>query len=405
MIYICISLILVLIYTNFYIFKLQKSNSSYIKKISTLKEENRLKISQKTTFLATASHDLQQPHQAVGLFLASINQEKLDLENMRIINKAKDAHQTTSRLLQQLFDISKLDTATTPDIKSIALHELIHALGMKFMPVAACYGVELRIRQRDAYVMTDPVLLERMLTNILLNAFRHAKKANILLSLRKKTMDGEAKWLIEVYDTGIGIPEDKQALIFQEFVRLSKTEEKNSGLGLGLSIVNRLSGKLNHPVGLRSKLGKGSCFYIQLDAIDGTDRPQTARFTTDSIIRERMKVAIINEHMILRDSLETLLLSWGCHAKAFASSGKALHAITEQAWKPDAIIIDGILRNTQLNLEDIQDIRDLSGHDMPMILISEDTNSTFAKEAQNFGFALLANPVQANVLRDLLGDR
>jgi len=181
--------------------------------------------------------------------------------------------------------------------------------------------------------------------------------------------------------------------------------DNSGGLGLGLAIVSRLSSILEHPVGLRSRLGRGSCFYIQLDAIKGVDRPQSTRFTADSIIRERMKVAIINEHAMLRDSLETLLLSWGCKVKAFSSSRKALREINEKAWRPDALIIDGTLRNTQLNLDHIQDIRDISGQDMPMILISEETNSTYTKEAQRFGFAILADPIQAPVLRDLLGNR
>ena len=404
MIYLCIALVIVLIFTNYYIFKLQRENSALTKTISELKEQNRKKSAKKTNFLATASHDLQQPHQAVGLFLASINNETLDLENMRIINKARDAHETTSRLLNQLFDISKLDTAEQPELRAVALHDLVHAIGMKFMPVASCYGVELRIRQRDAYAMTDPVMLERMLTNILLNAFRHAKKGNVLLALRKKTLEEKEKWFIEVYDTGMGIPKDKQELIFQEFIRLDKPSSAG-GLGLGLAIVNRLSTILEHGVGVRSRLGRGSCFFIHLDAIQGSDRPQTARLTTSSVIRERMKVAIINENDMLRDSLQTLLASWGCKAKAFPSSGKALEEIRETAWYPDALIVDGTLRNTQLNLDHIEDIRDISGQDMPMILISEETNSTYAKEAQRFGFALLADPIDASVLRDLLGNR
>jgi len=407
MMYVSIGLAALLIIAIYNINEQKKHNKTLSKSIRKLSEKNKETSDKRANFLATASHDLQQPHQALGLFLASINQEALDVENMRIINKAKDAHETTSRLLNQLFDISKLDSALKPELKPTALHDLVHQVGMKFMPVAACYGVELRIRPRDAYVRTDPIMLERMLTNILLNAFRHAKRANVLLSIRKKDLHQlPAKWVIEVYDTGMGIPEDKQELIFQEFTQLNKPEYSPSGLGLGLAIVKRLSAILNHPVGLRSRLGKGSCFHIQLEAIQQSKKHKIPNIvTSDSVIRERMKVAVINENMMLRDSIETLLSSWGCQVKAFPSSSKALHTIKELAWKPDALIIDGTLRSTQLNLGHIQDIRNLSGQDMPMVLISDETNSTFAKEAQRFGFALLADPIESKTLRELLGNR
>jgi len=404
MIYLATSLFLLLSGSVFLLWKSRKKCQQLNLQILELTKKNRAQVAKKTQFLATASHDLQQPHQALGLFLASINIDQLDLETSSIIQKAKDAHTTTSKLLNQLLDISKLDTAEKPELKNIALHDLVHNIGMKFMPIAASYGVELRIRQRDAYAETDPIQLERMITNILLNAFRHAKKANVLLSIRKKTLNHQAFWQIEIYDTGIGIPLDKQTVIFKEFTKLSKPELSPTGLGLGLAIVKRLSQILEHPVGLRSKLGRGSCFYINLKAID---EPKSTPFepVVDSVIRQRMKVVVINENNMLRDSLKILLSSWGCHAKAFPSSDKSLRFIRESTWVPDALIIDGTIESTRLNLNDLQDIRTLSRQDMPMILISKEITSLFAKEAEAFGFSLLEHPIEANVLRDILGER
>ncbi len=404
MIWIIVLLIFAWGLTLYALWQKNKKEAYLSQQILELTKQNKHNVEKKNKFLATASHDLQQPHQALGLFLASINMQELNIETANIINKAKDAHATISKLLNQLLDISRLDTAEKPQLKRVALHELIHSVGMKFMPIASSYGVELRIRQRDAYAMTDPVMLERMLTNILLNAFRHAKKANVLLSIRKKLHDGEAYWRIEVYDTGVGIPEDKQELIFQEFTKLSKPELSPTGLGLGLAIVKRLSNLLGHPVGLKSRLGRGSCFYIELKAAD-KPRANVNIPVIDSVIRQRMKVAIINENMMLRESLETLLASWGCNAKAFQSSSSALNYIKAESWLPDALIVDGTLETTQLNLEDIQDIRNLSRQDMPMILITKKQDSTYAKEAERFGFTLLNHPIEANTLRDILGER
>ncbi len=404
MILLTISLFLLLCLVIILLWKHKKDNKHLNNQILELNKQNKATVAKKTQFLATASHDLQQPHQALGLFLASINTDNLNLETTSIINKAKEAHATTSKLLNQLLDISKLDTTEKPELKPVALHKLIHNIGMKFMPIAASYGVELRIRQRKAYAKTDPVQLERMLTNILLNAFRHAKKANVLLNIREKTICDEAYWQIEVYDTGIGIPKDKQKLIFQEFTKLSKPTLSPTGLGLGLAIVKRLSDILGHPIGLRSRLGRGSCFYIALKAIyepqKTTDQP-----IADSVIRQRMKVIAINDNIMLRDSLKTLLSSWGCQAKAFQSTNKALHYIKKESWRVDALIIDGTLQDTQLDLQDIQDIRTLSRQDMRMILITKEESSLFAKEAKAFGFTLLRHPIDANTLRDILGER
>ncbi len=404
MTYLATTLFLLLCGALFSLWKHKKDCQHLSHQILELNKQNKANVAKKTQFLATASHDLQQPHQALGLFLASINTDDLNLETTSIIQKAKDAHSTTSKLLNQLLDISKLDTIEKPELKPIALHNLIHDIGMKFMPIAASYGVELRIRQRDAYAKTDAIQLERMLTNILLNAFRHAKKANVLLNIRRKTMHNETYWQIEVYDTGIGIPKDKQQLIFQEFTKLSKPTLSPTGLGLGLAIVKRLSDILGHPIGLRSQLGRGSCFYIDLKAIT---QPQKTfqEPVVDSVIRQRMKVIVINENAMLRDSLKTLLSSWGCQAKAFQSTTEALRYTKEESWSVDALIIDGTLESTRLNLNDLQDIRTLSRQDMPMILITKEVGSVFAKEAEAFGFTLLSHPIEANTLRDILGER
>ncbi len=404
MTYLATGLFLLLCGAIFLVWKHRKDCQYLSNQILELNKQNKANVSKKTQFLATASHDLQQPHQALGLFLASINTDNLDFETTSIIQKAKDAHTTTSKLLNQLLDISRLDTTEKPKLKPIALHELIHNIGMKFMPIAASYGVELRIRQRNAYAKTDAIQLERMLTNILLNAFRHAKKANVLLNIRKKRIHDEAYWQIEVYDTGIGIPKDKQQHIFQEFTKLSKPERSPTGLGLGLAIVKRLSDILGHPIGLRSQLGRGSCFYIDLKAIPEPpliiEEPMI-----DSVIRQRMRVIVINENAMLRDSLRTLLSSWGCQAKAFQSTSEALKYTKEKPWPVDALIIDGTLESTRLNLNDLQDIRTLSRQGMPMILITKEVESLFAKEAEAFGFTLLSHPIEANTLRDILGER
>ncbi len=265
MIYACFLLLGALIYAAFYIRRLQSKNRRYAKEIFKLINQNSQSNAQRNSFLTTAGHDLQQPQQAVGLFLASIDSETLSPQNRAIINKAKDAHQTTSRLLKQLFDTLSVDTAPEPELKAVALHELIHAIGLKLMPVAASHGVELRIRQRQAYALTDAAKLEPMITNLLLNAFHHATNGTVLLAVRKITLEDCQHWRIEVYDSGNGIAEDRQKHIFHHLSKKGSHEQPVTGSEL--SMVRQLSDLLQHPVGLRSKVGRGSCFHITLKAI------------------------------------------------------------------------------------------------------------------------------------------
>ncbi|MDQ6990012.1 MAG: ATP-binding protein [Mariprofundaceae bacterium] len=402
--FLSILLIFLLCFAIYYAFSLHYKNKQLLKNIRHIQHNNQKAASNKSNFLATASHDLQQPHQATGLFLASLNLESLDLENTRIINKAKDAHESTSRLLDQLLDISRLDTQQKPELQAVALHDFIHNLGMKFMPVAACHGIELRIRQREAFANTDPVMLERILTNFLLNAIRHAKCSSILLCVRHRSVQQQNHWSLDVYDNGKGIPQDKKSMIFEEFTQLRNPNQQSKGLGLGLAIVQRLSHILHHPVMLKSRLGRGSCFSVQLPAISQALEAPLVQISVDSVIRQRLKVAIIVQNTMIRESLTLLISSWGCRVEAFATSHQVLQHMQQQAWQPDALIIDGTLQNTRLNLDDIHQVREMTEKSMRLIMITQDLSSIYAKEAQKFGFALIADPIQPRLLKELLSD-
>jgi len=394
----CISILLL-----YRLITLQKQYKNSTVSILTLKKKHHAEIDNKNKFLATASHDLQQPHQALGLFLAAVDIHELSDKNKNIIHKARDAHEATSNLLSHLLDISQLDAMPqNPNLETIALHDFVHNIGMNFMAMAEEQHVELRIRLQEAYVLTNTTMLERILTNILLNAFRHTNHANILLAIRKKREYNQDYWHIEVYDNGIGIPPEKQRLIFQEFTKLARPQHNTNGLGLGLAIAQRLSHILQHPIGLRSRLGHGSCFHIKLKACAVENKKNTAPDSKIQPVKKDLKVVVINQNKAILDGLETLLQSWGCQVKTFPSSLGAKQILPSLEWQADTLIIDGTLRCTHLDLNQVQDIYQTSRQSMPMILIVQNTENMFAKQAKDLGFSLLTDPVNSNELQQLL---
>lgn len=385
--------IIILLYFIRMAFRKVKLQQQQLKQtINNLSTQHQLEIQQKNNFLATASHDLQQPHQALGLFLSAINSDTLCQHNLSAINKAKDAHEATARLLNHLLDLSHLDNMSQePSLEVIPLHDFIHDLGMRFMPLAAEHHIELRIRLQEAYALSNATMLERILNNIILNAIHHAQGSAILLAIRQHTTAGEKQWCLEVYDNGKGIAQDKQKLIFQEFTQLDQTENQGKNLGLGLAIVQRLSLILKHPIILRSRLGHGSCFSLHLPASIASASHPRLQHEVDSSLPQDLHVAIVINNAMIRESLTQLIMSWGCRVHAFSSSVQMLQHHQSTALQTKALIID-----------DNQIIAQVAAQNMNVILITQDIHTAYAQEAKRLGFHLLSDPINPRLLKKRL---
>lgn len=223
----------------------------------------------KTRFLAVASHDLRQPLQALGLFVAALAQRApVELEN--VVGKIETSLEAFEHLLDGLLDISRLDAgAIEAHSTRFPLQALFERMAMEFEPLAERKGLKLNFVATSAVLQSDPDLLDRILRNLLSNAVRYTGRGGILVGVRRRP--GGTR--IEVWDTGIGIAPADQRDVFREFHQLeTRHSELRDGLGLGLAIVDRLVSLIGGSVELRSEPGKGSVFAVILPEYEGANR-------------------------------------------------------------------------------------------------------------------------------------
>jgi signal transduction histidine kinase len=218
----------------------------------------------KTRFLATASHDLRQPLQALGLFVAALAQRPLPNDIKEIVDKIEDSLAALEDLLDGLLDISRLEAgAIEAHSASFPLQSLFDRMALEFEPLAERKGLTMQLVRTSAVVRSDPALLERILRNLLSNAIRYTRSGGVVVGCRRRNKDLR----IEVWDSGTGIAESDQKDVFQEFRQLTDdSSETRQGLGLGLAIVERLVNLLDLQIELQSTVGKGSTFTIILPA-------------------------------------------------------------------------------------------------------------------------------------------
>jgi two-component system, sensor histidine kinase len=232
----------------------------------------------KTRFLAAASHDLGQPFQAMRLFIDLLDKRLRDSPHYEYLQALQQAHESGQRMLSSLLDLSRLESGTVQiRVESFPIADLLDRLETEFRPLAESRGLRLRIRGCGRDILSDPVLLHQIAANLLGNALRYTTSGGILLACRRRG----AMIRLEVWDTGPGIPSDRLEEIFEEFHRIETAEESGfRGVGLGLSIVRRTAGLLNHKVLVCSRLGHGSIFSITVpshqipdDQISGRQTP------------------------------------------------------------------------------------------------------------------------------------
>lgn len=224
-------------------------------------EEARRANESKTRFLASASHDLRQPLQAAGMFVEVLAARLDGTQHINVVDKLRQSVDATQSLLTTLLDLSTLEAGRVqPQLATFPLMPMLASLYDQLEPEASARGLKFRVVPTDTRLTTDPVLLERMLRNLLLNAIRYTEKGGVLLGCRRRP---DGRIAICVVDSGIGIPADKRDTVFEDFTRLGeKGSGAQRGLGLGLGVVRRTARLLDMGIELRSEPGKGSCFAV-----------------------------------------------------------------------------------------------------------------------------------------------
>ena len=354
----------------------------------------------KSRFLAAASHDLRQPMHALGLFVSELAQHTHAPESRRLVQRIAASAEAMDNLLDSLLDISKLDAGVLqPNPRPFALQPVLERIAAEQRPAAEERELRLKARPTPCWAFTDPVLFERIITNLVSNAIRYTASGSILIACRKR---GD-KVRIEVRDSGVGIPKESQEIIFQEFIQLDNAERARvKGLGLGLAIVRRLAVLLGHHLELKSALGRGSVFAIETQSAAPEHNAELSDHARTPGDLKGLHVALVDDDPLARAGMESLLRSWGCRMMSAESPEVLLKMMTLSTSPLDLMISDYRLHGEYSGIDIINAARGKLGPGLPAILISGDTGAETLRLAQQAGIPLLHKPVRPARLRALI---
>jgi PAS domain S-box-containing protein len=355
----------------------------------------------KTRFLAAASHDLLQPMNAARLFVSALRAQEIgDPEVAKLVARVDNSLRAAEELLDGLLDISRLDSgAMRPEWSSFRVDELLEALREQFAPLAASRGLEFRVLRCGASVRSDRRLLRRILQNFLANALRYTRRGRVLLGVRRRPGSIE----FQVCDTGPGIPADQRPVIFEEFHRGdSPSPWGEKGLGLGLSICDRIARMLDHALDFRSTPGRGSLFSVRVPLAAAPAPPRSIRLTAQPPgLPAGMHVLCLDNDRSILEGMAELLGRWGVCVDMAERVDEAL--ALARARRHDVLLVDFHLHDRMDGLEAMAALRALHQPPPPGALITADTSDALTRNCRALGYAILRKPVRPAALRALIG--
>ncbi|MGR0187765.1 PAS domain-containing hybrid sensor histidine kinase/response regulator [Azospirillum aestuarii] len=351
----------------------------------------------KTRFLAAASHDLLQPLNAARLYASSLLERRPEDE---LAQKLDGALGAVEDLLGELLDISRLDAgAVTPERRNFSLDRLFASLSVEFAPMAERRGLRLCVVPSGLSVDSDWRLLHRLLQNLLANAIRYTPNGRVLMGARRS--GGHV--VIQVWDTGVGIAPERQKVVFGEFQRFADAPGVEHGLGLGLSIVERIGRVLDHPVTLRSAFGKGTVFHVRVprgEPLPAVEEPPGAEALRSTPVAERATVLCIDNDADILDGMRILFGGWGYRVRTAAGLEEALAAADGEP--PDLILADVHLDDGMDGFTCVEALRRHLRASVPAALITADRSEPVKARALAAGLPLLNKPIRPAALRTLM---
>ena len=366
----------------------------------------------KTQFFAAASHDLRQPLHAMGLFAEALRQRTHDPEVASLVNSINESVDALEGLFGELLDITRIDTGGV-DVNPapVGMRELFARLKLHFEPTAFEKGLALSFHGERHIAHADPVLLERILRNLVSNAIRYTDDGGVLVSCRlRRRADGE-RLLMQVWDSGIGISEASLPRIFDEFYQVQSQRplqaHQRKGLGLGLAIVARLAGLLEAPITVRSRVGHGTVFSFEVPrgkAVRALEPAAVRPQAPLGLTLQGRRMLLVEDEPAVREGLVVLLKAWGATVIDFDT------VATLQAWldtapaeAPDLLLVDYRLPQGRTGLDALAVVRrHWPGRKLPAIVITGSTIGGHETEAAEHDFHLLLKPVLPNKLRAMI---
>jgi signal transduction histidine kinase len=364
----------------------------------------------KTQFFAAASHDLRQPLHALGLFAEALRNRSKDEEVAQLVNSINSSVDALEGLFSELLDITKIDTGGVDiEPEHFAMRDLFTRIRLHFEPTAFEKGLMLSFHGEHHFAYADPLVVERILRNLISNAIRYTEDGGVLVSCRRR---GD-QLLLQVWDTGIGIAEKEQGRIFEEFYQTQSNRplepHHRKGLGLGLAIVKRLAGLMGTDLTLRSRLGHGTVFSCLIPVGRAPRLQPVAQGSKGAIgvTLDRRHIVVVEDELAVMEGLQVLLKSWGATVSVFDSvrSVEAWLARTEgdvALPRPDLIMVDYRLPEQHTGIDALKMLRGRFGHDLPAILVTGSTMTHHEEEARQHNFHVLLKPVVPTKLRAMI---
>lgn len=352
----------------------------------------------KDKYLAAASHDLLQPLNAARLLVSALRERELPRYEGDLVERVHLALSGAEHLLSDLLDISRLDqNAVQADIQTFPIWQLLRNLQAEFQPLADEAGLMLRVRAPNVHVRSDLRLLSRILRNLIGNAIRYTDTGGVLLALRQRGNE----LLVEVWDTGPGIPPEQREEIFLEFRQIGRRAGQRGGVGLGLAIVDRIARVLDYRIRVDSREGVGSRFSLRIPLAESD--PTAQRYeprTLESGSFNQLDVLVIDNEPEILVSMRALLQGWGCRVATLADATDP--AQLADLATPALILADYHLDAGRTGLDAIDALRTHFAAQIPAAILTADRSDDTRRLFRSRGLAVLNKPIKPGKLRALI---
>jgi len=367
----------------------------------------------KTRLLAAASHDLRQPLHALTLFSDGLANGETDPLRLQRIGHIRECVDSLDRLFSELLNLSQLDAGVLqPQWVDFPLDRLFDEISRNFRPVAEQQGLRLVARKTDLWVRCDYVMLSRILNNLVSNSLRHTLEGGVLIGARQRGRGVR----IDVVDTGVGIAQQHQARVFEEFYQVEPSGRQASrgtrgtrGMGLGLATVQRLAELLNTRVELSSRVNRGTCVRVLVrSAPAGLPAPAAAAqpvLENDAHCLAGLRILVIDDERTILEGLTVVLSNWGAEVLAAQTRAEALAMADTWPVPPDVVVSDLLLQGGDNGLDVIAALERHPrgiGIGTARLLVTGETKPDRLREVQSAGITVLYKPVSPRVLRQAI---